>query len=394
MRRRRVWVVACVAVAALPLAPVWILWCPGAAHWRGHVYRTVLYDQIARQVTQGAQSTEQIADSVAGYVNTHVWPATDVGPYEGTPLDYLLRGVGWCDYLAKIYVRLLATCGIPARYAMLLETPDVSPHTVAEVQGDEGSWGVHDVLFNIRFTDADGHPVTLEALSRSPALLEAQPVMAVLRRHMPEAAAHIHGLYARVLPVAIPPRRSGSGTTRLTLFDRVVLRGYVRWGGRRFVDWYQDRYLASVGLRRPSTAGEMLEVARHWHLAGRAARAQQAYSQCAQERAGSPEATEARFWLGVLQWELRGDAAGALVTFEAGVAGNPDSRWAPMAWYYMGRCEEALGHADEASAWYAKASAAGLTSAGLRGGRWALALAQSVGASDAGTGPARRLRAN
>lgn len=379
--RRRIWLTALAGVAALLLAPIWILWCPGAGRWRTHLYQNVVYDQIARRATRDARNPEEIVERLADYVHTHVWPATDVVPYDGKPLDYLVRGVGWCDYLAKIHMRLLATRGIPARYAMLLETHDLSPHTVAEVWYG-GRWGLCDLVSNIRFIDPDGEPLTLEALSASPSLLEEQAVMATLRRQLPGSAAQIRWLYDKVLPVTIAPRRSKSGTKTLTPFDHLVL-AYADLGGQGVVNWYQDRYLASLGWSHPSTSEETLRLARHWHLAGRAALAKSAYLACAHEHPGSLPASEASFWLGLLQWEIEDDAAAAMQTFQALIVQDPTSRWMPMVWYYMGRCEEALDHAEQARAWYAKAAEGGILAAARRGGR------ETNGAGLSTDGPAR-----
>lgn len=366
MSHRTVWLVALGGLLALLLAPVWILWCPGATPWRTHAYHTLLYDQIARRVTADARSTDERLERLLDYVQMHMWPAADVAPYEGKPIDYLVRGIGWCDYEAKTYMRLLAACDIPARYAMLRDASGVSPHTIAEVH-HRGRWGAVDVLFGIRFTDAQGEPLSFEALCKTPSLLDAQPMVATLDRRLPDAAIQIRQVYDRVLPAGVPPRRSSPATQRLTFFDRAVVL-YRRWVGQRFLDWYQDRYFASLGLSPPSTSAEALQLARHWHLAGRVPLARHTYQWCAQEAAEPSLRSEALFWLGLLQWELEGDAASAQRTFETLLAQDANSRWVPMAWYYLGRCEEDLGHPDRAQAWYAKAAVQGGIYAACRRG--------------------------
>ena len=358
--RRRLWPAALLAAMTLAFAPIWILWCPGTMSLRTHLYQNLMYGQLARRLTRDCRSTEEVVERLAEYASTHVWPAYDLGGYDGKPLDYLVKGVGWCDYLAKIHLRLLATRGIPARYAMLLEAKEASPHTIAEVRYG-GTWGAYDVLFNLRFTDPDGRPLPFETLSLS--RLEAQPLMALLRRQFPDRAAQIRELYARVLPVKLAPRRSRSGTQTLSVFDHALLLSS-RWAGQPFVDWYQDRYWASRGLAHPSTADERLLLARHWHLAGRSAPAKEAYLACIREEPGTPVAFEARFWLGLLQLEIEGDAASALRTFEESQAQDQGSRWVPMTWYYMGQCEERLGHPDQARTWYVKAGAHGMMGRG------------------------------
>ena len=354
-RRLLLWGIPLVVLVVL-LAPLWILWCPGVQPWRRHAYRKLLYGQIVRQVVGPNASQEKAIERLADYMQTHLWTPGWAAPDDGTSADHLIRGIGWCDDQVKIYASLLATRNIPVRYAMLLEANGNSPHTIAEVW-DGHHWGAYDVLFGLRFTDAQGRPLTLEDLSSHPALLDAQPAMASLRRQLPAEAQVIHGAYDRALPLAVPPRRSAPGTTRMTVFDRLLL-AYARFGGPRFVTWYQDQYLGAHSAHVISPA-ERLTLARHWHLAGRAEEARRAYLQCIGDASGPLEASEARFWLGLLEWELDADPAAAKRIWQALITDEPDSRWTPIAWYYMGRCAEALGARAEAEAWYAKSSNVG-----------------------------------
>lgn len=362
MKARHFWLPVGLGVVAVLLAPVWILWCPGAHAWRDHAYRTLLYARIAQHVMPASASVDEEIDRAAEYVQTHLWTPSNSIPYDGKPLDYLVTGVGWCDYLAKTFVNLLGVRGIPSRYAMLLQANGNSPHTVAEVQTG-GRWGAYDVLFGVRFlNNGNGRSMTLEELSAAPHALEQQPALIALRGALPEKAEIIQQVYASVLPLAIPPRRSRPGTSNLTPFDHVLLT-YARWGGPRFTAWYQDRYLAATGLALASTPAETLRLARHWHLAGRTTLAKHAYKRCAADRVDSTVATESQFWLGLLEWELEGEAETALRTFANLTTQSPRDRWAPVAWYYMGRCEEALGHPTEAQAWYQAAAASDFASA-------------------------------
>ena len=340
-------------LAVLLSAPLWILWSPGAHRWRDHAYRTLLYGQVAQRVTQHCATRQEVLDRLAEYVQTHLWTPGDAVPYDGTPADNLIRGIGWCDYQAKTYAILLATRDIPARYAMLLEAGGNSPHTVAEVrQGDR--WGVYDVLFGVRFVDDQGRPLTLEALSAAPGLLDRQPLVARLGRQWPDNVAGIHAAYDKVLPLAVPPRRSRPGTQSLSPFDRLLLF-YARIGGPRFVAWYQDQYLASEAWARAATPADRLRLARHWDLAGRTDAARTAYRRCIQDTTEITLASEARVWLGLLEWEAGHPTAAARV-FQELTTQEPNSRWNPMAWYYMGRSAEALDQPAQARTWYAQSA--------------------------------------
>ena len=78
-----------------------------------------MYGQIARQVTRGSVTQEEEIVRLADYASNHIWnPATAI-PYGGKQLEYLVKGIGWCDYQATVFVKLLTMRGIEARYAML-----------------------------------------------------------------------------------------------------------------------------------------------------------------------------------------------------------------------------------------------------------------------------------
>lgn len=346
-------------------SPVWMLWVPGTGKLQDHLYRNLIYDRVARQVTRGAVSQREIVERLAEYVQIHMWAPAGSVPYDGKPLDYLIEGIGWCDYLAKTYVVLLATQGIAARYAMLMERADLSPHTITEVWYPEDAgrptWGAVDPLFGLVFranrsSQARTVPVTLEELSADPRLIKLQPELEGLRRDLPERAEEIQQVYAAVIPLPIPPRRSHAGTKRVSVFDRLLLN-YAHAGGDRFVAWYQDQYLSFRGEQAsgPQARGT-LWTARHYHLAGRTSRARVGYA-AAQHSENPRVKTDAFFWSGVLEWE-QGNTAKALQQFRALLAEDPSSRWAPLAWYYMGRCEEDAGHPGEAQRWYAQAGSA------------------------------------
>ena len=346
------WTAALLGLTLLLSSPFWIWSCPGTGAWQFHFYRSLIYDQVARRAGRGGTTQEDHVRRLNRYVQEHVWSTAADAPYDGKAFDYLVHGVGWCDYQAKILKALLAVQGIPARYAMLMRTPEVSTHTVSEVLSG-GRWGVHDTLFGLSFTRRDGSPATLEDLSADPGLLLQQDLVAPLRQEFPDAVMLLQEAYGRVLPLSSPPRRSAPRTRDVTLFDRLLLF-YARVGGPRTVAWMQDRYLRSIGLDQWTGTADLLRLARHLDLGGRPARAKVLYQVCVLDPA---LADQALLWLGLEQLEAEGDAAAARDTLQALILREPGSRLVPIAQYHIGRCEERLGHRVEAVAWYWRAGA-------------------------------------
>ena len=173
--------------------------------WIRHVYSEISFQLIAQTKLSASSEPDAIVQSAVDYTRRHLWIFEDSRPYAGHPFDYLVEGVGWCDYYAKVFCQLLAARGLHARYDFLKDESGVSPHTIAEVYVD-GKWRALDPFFNLNYMDETGERATLQAMTPDrvnelPEVLTLEHVNEPLYRNIMEVAK-------RTFPLPRAPQRS------------------------------------------------------------------------------------------------------------------------------------------------------------------------------------------
>jgi tetratricopeptide (TPR) repeat protein len=270
-------------------------------------------------------------------------------PYEGRPLDYLINGVGWCDYMSRVFNCLLAAEGIPSRYAMLMdEQCSLSNHTLNEVLID-GKWAAFDPLTGVIFRDRPGRYLSLEELSDNPRLIAENARLL--------ASEKIKGItsdyYRDKFPLSCPPRRSEPGTQDLTVFDYLTM-GYIRLFGRIFINPMQDMYLAIKTKGMPQDY-KIFYLARNYSLYYRSGPAKRYYNLLIEKYPSSPYAEDGIFFLGLLYIGQEHGYQNGIEILEGLLSRYPDSRWAAYVNLYLGLAYDGLGDSARADAHYAKA---------------------------------------
>ncbi len=234
---------ACAGLATLVLvivvgSPLIALVLPGP--WKRHVYHEISFQLIARNVLSDAKTDDDRIRMAVDYTRRHLWLFGDSQPYDGRAFDYLVEGVGWCDYHAKVLCQLLAAVGIHARYDFLIDRNGVSPHTVAEVRV-RGEWRAIDPFFDLSYLDAGGDWANLEEVT--PALIAQLPDVGLIKQVNDPLYQNISDVAQRAFPLQRAPQRSDDFLAEKHIFD-FVAAGYVRLFGARFANWYQDVYLS------------------------------------------------------------------------------------------------------------------------------------------------------
>lgn len=101
------------------------------------LYRDFFYYYIASIVTKDKKNRINKQEAVVEYISHNVFARMDqkaYPPIDHPGLDVLVRGVGWCDQVADLFIRLLEWSGIQAFDVFLYDFKDgrwTSPHTVA-----------------------------------------------------------------------------------------------------------------------------------------------------------------------------------------------------------------------------------------------------------------------
>ncbi len=322
-----------------------------------HTYHEVSFEVIAQNNLPQEVSDEAYLTAAMDYIQENLWLFPNSHPYDGKPWDYLVTGIGWCDYYAQVLCELAAVRDIAARYSYLVDKSGSSPHTVVEVYLD-GAWRACDPYFNLIFSSAGEPWRTLEEVT--PQFI-ASLADVKLASGNEDAYQSILGTAERVYPLPNPPQRSDIFLEEKHILDWMA-RGYVKRFGPLFSHWVQDRYLAGV-LPRISNPVERLWVeGRSLHLHGRFLRAEQIYWKIFKHRnAGSYRERAALFLAQILIREGRFKETRDVLTQV--LDEKPNTEWAH---FYMGDCYAAVGDVSLAAAHYTVVENAKLYAAAVK----------------------------
>jgi len=313
---------------------------------KDHFYSTVTFEVIANRIAPAREDKQQQAHQLFDYVRMNIFLPRGSLPYEGKPLDYLIKGVGWCDYMARVFNRLLAQRGIPARYAMMMpreEGPSV--HTLNEVYLGE-KWGVFDPLTGVIFDDGRGGYYSLDEISADSSIRDRNLRISAIR----ELSGSEEDFYAAMFPIKYSPSRSEAVTEDIHIFDWITMK-YVDLFGRPFSDNYQDFYLSSK-TDILEGAEKLFSLARNYDLYGRMDKAEETYRLLSQRYPASSYAEDSQFFLGVLYTNQLNDFEKAKETLENLLALYPDSKWHSEANFYLGIVYDKVGDTKRADSFF------------------------------------------
>ena len=318
-----------------------------------HLYREISFAVIAGNELPESVSKEELIQSAIDYTRTHLWRFSDSRPYPGKPLDYLIEGVGWCDYHAKILCKLLAIKGIHTRYAFLLNKEGISPHTVAEVYVN-GRWCGVDPLFGIIYYDQAGQMVELEKVT--PAMIARIPSVISIKSNNPGLFEQIVHIAKKTYPLPHLPQRSESFLSEKHIFDFVASL-HVKIFGRKFTDFYQDIFIKHYIVAIDDPVGRLWFEARNYDLYGRLEKAKLIYDQLLKDY---PEGTFRRrtivFLSQLLIKQQRFEEA--RIILQQFLTEYPNDHWGSDCNYYIGLCYEKLSDLPKAVVYYKQAQGA------------------------------------
>ena len=326
------------AVFVVALSPLIALWLPDP--WKRHAYHEISFQFIARNRLTASRVPEDIVRDAMKYARRHLWLVDGRTPYAGKSFDYLIEGIGWCDYHAKVFCKLLAARGIHARSDFLRDRQRDSPHTMAEVYL-HGKWRAVDPFFNLVYVKPDGEWATLEELT--PQLVAGLPDLVHLHSSTSELDDQILTLAEKTFPLPYPPQRSDDFVQDKNIFDTVA-DAYVRLLGTPFVCWYQDRYLRDKLATIPDPVERLWYQTRNYHLYGRFDDAEALYNQLVAVASTTPYHERTTLFLSRLLMRQKRllEAEHLLAQF---LHDMPEAKWAHLQ---LALCQERLGETAEA----------------------------------------------
>lgn len=342
MRRPRL-IPLCAALAGIftltvVLSPFIALALPGS--WRRHVYHEISFQVIARNDLPHLGSKEELILAAVDYTRARVWIFQDSRPYSGHAFDYLVEGVGWCDYQAKVLCMLLAAAGLHARYDFLKDQDGASPHTIAEVRL-RGKWRAIDPFFDLNYLDAAGEWAGLESVT--PELVTRLPDVSLIKQVNEPLYRNISDVAQRTLPLRHNPQRSDDFLGEKHIFDFAAAT-YVKLFGERFANSYQDAYLKRYLPTISDPVDRRWQEARNYHLYQRREKAEPLYRAILTDPSASKYHERSTLFLARLLIRSQRFAEAA-ATLEAFVQRYPDEHW---QYFQLAFCYEQLGKRQQA----------------------------------------------
>lgn len=137
------------------------------------INRSVQYEQIADEVTEGAVSDADRALKVFDWTRRQIKPT----PKDWTILDdhilhIIIRGHGVNDQQADVFATLATYSGVPAFWTKVRLQPE-GPGVILSFALVDGRWRVFDVFAGIAFRDDTGKLATMDGLRGRPDLVPA-----------------------------------------------------------------------------------------------------------------------------------------------------------------------------------------------------------------------------
>ena len=308
-------------------------------------YPGVSYYYISTDLTKNEPNVIRKSQLLVDYVHENVFPCGGLGCKDLPPFDNLVRGVGWCDQVAHLFIRLLEPVDIRGYLVFLNASRDgsgPSPHSVAVITpGDkkrleysevikEGV--IVDVLQGVIFRNALGGVATFDAVCHRD-ILESQ------RRYFEtDNPAFGYDVYCN-------KGRSFLSNTPLSLDNnkRKMFYKYVYpFLPKKIIELYQDLTLDKWYRRwYPGEEDFLYYRARNYHVYGRFSEALRLYDMLIDESKDITRVTSCLFFEGMVYFRLK-EYKNAKMKFARLIAIYPDSPWNAFAKRWIGESERMI----------------------------------------------------
>lgn len=338
-----------ITVTAVVFSPLFSLFLADSSLGK-HAYQEMLFQVIANNALPGKLSDREIVRKAVYYTRSNIFTLSDSVPYSAKHFEYLIEGIGWCDYLSQVLCRILAAKGISARYIFLMDENNISPHTVAEVC-IKGKWVGVDPLFNIIYSDTRGNLFGISEIT--PHIIPGLSDMLIIKNNRQELYEAITEAYLRTYPLKNPPKISDDFLKEKHILD-IIMKLYVNILGERFTDVYQDIYIANTLYKKKTEAEKLWYRARNYDLFGRIDKALPLYTRIIADYPESTYHQRAYIFLSLLLMQKNRFQEAKELLYEFAKI-YPDSRWRNDQPFYLARCCEELQDMPNAVKYYTMA---------------------------------------
>jgi len=313
------------------------------ARLRDYVYRTYMYQVIAEQASADADNDQLSAERILDFLYTNVFPLRGEKIIDATPLNDLVRGIGWCDQVSNSFAQLASFVGIKAGMVMLKGRWPRSSHTVVQcLLGDR--WCILDPQNGVILKDSLG-------LIAQFADIQQQNQAFSSRKKGDFSSEWFRTYYNFLFEKKYPPTIWSSPGAKVAGIRKLLREMVVlchRVFGTGYFHLFQDAYLAGVSdlaqerfdLTEPDA--RLYYRGRNYQLCGRFDKAHRAYQRLIRRFPESLYAERALlFGFSTLMKQHRWrEAQQGLEEF---IRDKKDSLWITVAQTYLDWCRYRLG---------------------------------------------------
>ncbi|HNX82410.1 MAG TPA: tetratricopeptide repeat protein [Candidatus Omnitrophota bacterium] len=293
-------------------------------------YSLLSYYYLTHRITDPYPFTRDKIQALISYIHQNMFQP-EVPVKDLRPLDNLIRGVGWCDQMSAVFIRLLSDIDIRGYLVFLKNNPDgsgFSPHTIAVITPSVKEELGADTLFekglvvdNLRGELAqtrDGSFATMKDIAEGNIALQQVKIF--------EATAPLYRNKFQIFGVNTPISlriKKVKYAYRYYIFS-IVPRPVVYAFQDFMLQWYFKK-----GFKKESDF--LLFKARNYHIYGRFDDAFKVYEEVIKNSPNNMNGEKALiFQVRVLLKEGKNNEAIAL--FESFIRKYPDHPWQNIMW--------------------------------------------------------------
>ena len=307
------------------------------------------YSYVAINVAGSEKNQEKITQKLSLYVHENVFPNPAYKVIDAAAINQLTRGIGWCDQMAHLFVRLADSHNIPAHIVFLYNDNGVSPHTIATAFLDN-EWRAVDPLYNFTFTNNNKRVPVSEICSGDTdvdsAMVNQMGLESYKQLYCNESRVFMKneaaGEYSPVIFNAIKNDKNIPVTTVADPW-RLIFKLPDFIGSDLFI----DLYLITLEDYYPNEDDYLYESARVFQVLGKYKEAIDLYNKVIENYPQSIHAKESDFFIGLSRYHS-GQYTLSADHFQKIISNNPLSPWVNYSKLYASKSLIELGKPNDA----------------------------------------------
>ena len=295
-------------------------------------YNGITYWHVSNEITGGEDDYIKKLVALNDYVHQNVVRGDYFEVQDLTPLEVLTRGIGFCDQVAHLYIRLIEPLDIRGYLIFLRENPDgtgASPHSVALLTSqtklrlhkfsDIAAEGIIvDPYQGVIYKNSFGNPATFADIC-SGDIPESQ------NKYFNDNITH--DLYCNEGQIFLSNTPLSQDSRKRRIFYRYILPVLPKSAIYVYQDLVMDKYYGKIFDER----SEFLYFkARNYHVYNRLSEAQKIYEAIVSTSTNDELVAKSLFF-GGLAYMQAGESDKARKKFEIIIKDHADSPWLSIA---------------------------------------------------------------